>query len=135
MHMNNLKWAIPVTFLCSVLLTAAPSAGAQTPPDNTKANTADRARNAVTADQQKNNAADRELTQHIRQALTADKSLSTYAHNVKVIAQGGQVTLKGPVRSDAEKQSVEAKAIEVAGAGHVKNEMSVAPARKSVAKK
>jgi len=54
---------------------------------------------------------------------------------VKVIAQGGQVTLKGPVRSDAEKQSVEAKAIAVAGAGHVKNEISVAPARKSAAKK
>jgi hyperosmotically inducible protein len=135
MHVNNLKWAIPVTFLCSLLLTTAPSASAQTPPDNTKANSADRAKNAVTADRQKDNAADRQLTQQIRQALTADKSLSTYAHNVKVIAQGGQVTLKGPVRSDAEKQSVEAKAVEVAGAGHVKNEISVAPARKSAAKK
>ena len=60
----------------------------------------------------------------------ADKSLSSYAHNVKVIAQGGQVTLKGPVRSDAEKQSIEAKAVEVAGAGHVTNEMSVAPAKR-----
>jgi len=117
------------------LLSAGPSASAQTPPDNTKANQADRAKNATTADQQKNNVADRELTQRIRQALTADKSLSTYAHNVKVIAQGGQVTLKGPVRSDAEKQTIEAKAIEVAGAGHVKNEMSVAPVRKSDAKK
>ena len=135
MRVNHLKWAIPVTFLCSVLLSAAPSASAQTPPDNTKANSADRAKNSVTADQQKNTVADRELTQHIRQALTADKSLSTYAHNVKVIAQGGQVTLKGPVRSDAEKQSVEAKAVEVAGIGHVKNEMSIAPARKAAAKK
>ena len=57
-----------------------------------------------------------------------DKALSTYAHNVKVIAQDGQVTLKGPVRSDDEKRAVEAKATEVAGAGHVTNEMSVAPA-------
>ena len=28
-----------------------------------------------------------------------DKTLSTCAHNVKVIAQDGQVTLKGPVRT------------------------------------
>ena len=58
-----------------------------------------------------------------------DKALSSYAHNVKVIAQDGQVTLKGPVRSDDEKRVVEAKATEVAGAGHVINEMSVAPTR------
>jgi len=103
------------------------AAQTQTPPDNTKVNTRDRAKGAVTADQQKENPADRDLTQKIRKALMADKSLSSYAHNVKVIAQGGQVTLKGPVRSDAEKQSVEAKAVEVAGAGHVTNEMSVAP--------
>ena len=48
---------------------------------------------------------------------------------MKVIAQDGQVTLKGPVRSDDEKRAVEAKATEVAGAGHVTNQMSVAPAR------
>jgi osmotically-inducible protein OsmY len=134
MHLKNIKLAIAVTFLGSVLLSAAPSDSAQTAPDNTKTNSADRAKTAVTADQQSNNATDRELTQQIRKALTADKSLSSYAHNVKVIAQGGQVTLKGPVRSDAEKQSIEAKAIEVAGAGHVKNEMTVAPARKAPAK-
>ena len=58
-----------------------------------------------------------------------DKALSSYAHNVKVIAQGGQVTLKGPVRSEEEKQNVEAKAVEVAGAGHVTNQMSVAPSK------
>jgi osmotically-inducible protein OsmY len=56
-----------------------------------------------------------------------DKTLSSYAHNVKVIAQNGQVTLKGPVRSEQEKKTVEAKAAEVAGAEHVTNQMSVAP--------
>jgi osmotically-inducible protein OsmY len=102
---------------------------AQTPADNTKVNERDRAKGAATADQQKENAADRDLTQKIRQALMDDKSLSSYAHNVKVIAQGGQVTLKGPVRSDQEKQTVEAKAVAVAGAGHVTNQMSVAPTK------
>jgi len=56
-----------------------------------------------------------------------DKSLSTYAHNVKVIARDGAVTLKGPVRSEEEKQAVEAKAVEVAGQGKVTDEISVAP--------
>ena len=100
---------------------------AQTPQDNTKVNKRDRAQGAATADQQKENASDRTLTQKIRRALMQDKTLSSYAHNVKVIAQDGQITLKGPVRSEGEKQTVEAKAVEVAGAGHVTNQMSVAP--------
>ena len=58
-----------------------------------------------------------------------DKTLSTYAHNVKVIAQDGQVTLKGPVRTEDEKKTVEAKATEVAGAGHVTNQISIAPSK------
>ena len=95
-------------------------------PDNTRANQADRAPDAPTADQQKNNKSDRETAKEIRKALTSDKSLSTYAHNVKVVAQNGTVTLKGPVRSEDEKKAVEAKAAEVAGASNVKNELTVA---------
>ena len=94
--------------------------------DNTKMNKQDRAEGAMTAGQQKMNPADRELTQKIRKAIIADKSLSTYAHNVKVISRDGMVTLKGPVRSDAEKNTIEAKATEVAGAGKVTNEITVA---------
>ena len=94
--------------------------------DNTKTNKHDRAEGAMTADQQKMNPADRELTQKIRKAIMADKALSTYAHNVKVISRDGMVTLKGPVRSDAEKSTIEAKATEVAGAGKVTNEITVA---------
>jgi hyperosmotically inducible periplasmic protein len=101
----------------------------QTPADNTKVNTRDRADNAVTADQQKENPTDRDLAQKIRRSLMNDKALSTYAHNVKIVSQGGQVTLKGPVRSEQEKQSIEAKAVEVAGKGRVVNQMSIAPAK------
>ena len=114
--------------VAGLLFIPALSAGAQTPADNTKVNKADRANGAVTADQQKENAADRDLAKKIRQAVVGDKSLSTYAHNVKIVAQNGQVTLKGPVRSDAEKTSIEAKATEIAGAGKVTNEITVAPA-------
>ena len=56
-----------------------------------------------------------------------DKSLSTYAHNVKIISQNGMVTLKGPVRSEEEKKSIEAKANQVAGEGKVTSELDVKP--------
>jgi hyperosmotically inducible periplasmic protein len=114
--------------LSSVCSLVALPAIAQTPPDNTKANAQDRAKGGVTADQQKENASDREMAQKIRQSLMNDKGLSTYAHNVKVIVRDGQVTLKGPVRSKDERHTVEAKAIEVAGAGHVTNQITIAPA-------
>jgi len=96
------------------------------PPDNTKTNQNDRDANRTTADQQKNNQSDVELARQIRKALVNDKTLSTNAHNVKVIVQGGMVTLKGPVDSPDEKQAVEAKASQVAGADRVTNELQVA---------
>lgn len=122
-----------LALLAATILTAAPAWTAaqtpQAPADNTKVNTRDRAKTAVTADQQKENAADRTTTQNIRKALMKDTSLSSYAHNIKVVTQDGQVTLKGPVRSEEEKKTVEAKAIEVAGEGKVINQITIAPAK------
>ena len=127
MYQQRLRRTVHAIVLTGVCTMIAIPAIAQTPADNTKVNTRDRATGAVTADQQKDNAGDRDLTRKIRQSLMKDKALSSYAHNVKVIAQDGQVTLKGPVRSDDERRTVEAKATEVAGAGHVTNHISVAP--------
>jgi hyperosmotically inducible protein len=106
---------------------AVSPAWAQNPPqpDNTKVNQQDRTQGAATAGQQKENRADRDLTQQIRKLIIADKTLSTYAHNVKIIAQNGTVTIKGPVRSDDEKKAIVAKAEAVAGAGNVSNQLSV----------
>ena len=98
-------------------------------PDNTKVNKADRDKGAVTADQQKETKADRELAQKVRSSLTSDKTLSTYAHNVKVIVRDGVVTLRGPVRSDQEKTAVEEKARLAAGKSKVQSEISIAPER------
>lgn len=82
--------------------------------------------NAPTADQQKNNSADRHLTQQIRKAVVADKSLSTEAHNVKIITQNGMVTLRGQVKSDEEKKAIEQHAVDAAGsASKVNDEISV----------
>jgi len=95
--------------------------------DNSKVNQQDRQPSEPTADQQKNNRSDLEITREIRRSLTQDKSLSPYAHNVKVIAQNGKVTLKGPVRSDDEKSAVLAKAAKVAGQENINDEMTVVP--------
>lgn len=124
------------TVLCTGLLVGSgmaafeqePSAQ-QAPPaaDNTKVNERDRSANEPTADQQKDNRSDRDITQQIRQSIIKDKSLSTYAHNVKIISQQGQVTLKGPVRSEDEKRAVEAKATQIAGEGKVTSELNIKP--------
>ncbi len=95
--------------------------------DNTKVNKRDRDKTEATADRAKDNVNDREIMQKIRKSIVDDKSLSTYAHNVKIVSQHGKVTLKGPVRSDEEKKAVEAKAAEVAGAGNVTNQLTVKP--------
>jgi hyperosmotically inducible periplasmic protein len=94
--------------------------------DNTGVNKRDRNQQEPTADQQKENRSDREITQQIRRSILDDKSLSTNAHNVKIITQNGSVTLKGPVRSEEEKRVVEEKAREVAGAKNVNSEVEVA---------
>jgi osmotically-inducible protein OsmY len=74
------------------------------------------------------NPADRNTTKQIRSAIFKDKSLSTYAHNIKIITQDGKVTLKGPVRTEEEKAGIAAKAAAVVGAENVTNQLEVAPA-------
>jgi hyperosmotically inducible protein len=87
------------------------SAPAATSPDNSANNKSQ----AMTADQQSEASTDRALTQKIRKSIMADKSLSTYGHNVKVITKDGAVTLKGPVPSDDEKQKIGSLASDAAG--------------------
>ena len=120
---------VAVVSLLGTALMAGLAAGQdpQSAPDNTKANKRDRDKGAPTADQQKMNSTDRDLAKRIRSAIMSDKSLSTYAHNVKIVAQDGKVTLKGPVRSEEEKNAIETKATEIAGAGNVMNQLEVAP--------
>ncbi|MGB7731693.1 MAG: BON domain-containing protein [Candidatus Acidiferrum sp.] len=93
----------------------------QQEPDNTSSNK----NQDTTADQQKNNPADRELAQKIRQSISNDKSLSIDAHNVKVIVRNGKVILKGPVQSEDEKKSIVDKASDLAGADNVTNKLTV----------
>ena len=116
----------------SLMAIAASAFAQQTPPDNTRVNK--QKASQPTADQQSNDKTDVAITQKIRQAITDDKDLSTYAHNIKIVTQRGQVTLRGPVRTTNDKKQIEAKAVEVAGAGHVKNEIFIAPSTKGTSK-
>jgi len=112
----------------SVGVLAIASALAQAP-DNTKVNKRDDVKHPVTADQQSNNKADVDLVRKIRREITNDKTMSTYARNVKVITRDGMATLRGPVKSEQEKQAIEAIAKRVAGDGKVDNQLEIAPAK------
>lgn len=105
---------------------AAPASTAA--PDNSKSNKLDSSNTSATAGAQSNHSTDVDLTKRIRQSLIADKSLSTYAHNVKIVTLNGSVTLNGVVRSDEEKNAVEMKATAVAGKDKVTNDLKIAPA-------
>ena len=121
---RELRSGLPGLLLCGIM--AISSSSFSQSPDNSRTNQQDRAGVQPSADQQRTSPADQNLTRQIRRAIVTDKSLSTYAHNVKIISQDGQVTLRGPVRSDEEKRVVEAKATEIAGAGKVINDLQVA---------
>ena len=116
-----------VTFSCCLLALPPPSSRAiaqspsQTAPDNSNQNK----NQQNNADNQSNAASDRHTTAQIRKAIVSDKSLSTYAHNVKIITVNGAVTLKGPVSSEDEKQKVASDAASVVSADKLTNELTV----------
>ncbi|MEP6713950.1 MAG: BON domain-containing protein [Terriglobia bacterium] len=124
------RFLVSATLLGALCAAPAFSQAPGRQPDNTGVNKRDRKAGEPTADQAKNDKSDLQIMKEIRKSIVADKSLSTYAHNVKVIAQNGKVTLKGPVHTDDESKAVESKATEVAGAGNVTNELTVKPAKK-----
>jgi len=94
-------------------------------PDNTAANKADQDTKATTPMDQSNDKEAIEVTASIRRAVLNDKSLSTAAHNVKIVTNGNIVTLRGPVASAAEKERVASLAAKSASGKTVHNELSI----------
>ena len=94
--------------------------------DNSGRNVRDRGGETKTPGDQSESEGDRTITQNIRQAITADDSLSTNAKNVKIVTNDGTVTLRGPVKNEKEKAQIEAKAKQVAGVKRVDNQLEVA---------
>jgi osmotically-inducible protein OsmY len=89
-------------------------------------NARDRASNALTADEQSGAKNDLTLTARVRRAIVKNKSLSTLAHNVKIISRNGEVTLRGPVKTEQEKTTIASEAQAIAGTDRVDNRLEVA---------
>ena len=124
----NLKGvSIAMVVASAAILSVQNTAAEDVKPDNTKVNERDRNANELTAGSQKQNQGDIDITAKIRKMVVDDASLSTYAHNIKIITVDGMVTLKGPVKSDAEKDTVVKHAMHVVDEKHVKNEIEIAP--------
>jgi osmotically-inducible protein OsmY len=119
--MMRLKHAASAATVVLCLAVAASAASAQAP-DNSKQN---KDQTTQTADNQSNAKADRDTTAKIRKDLMADKSLSSYAHNIKIVTVNGSVTLKGPVKSEEEKTKIAQIAGNTVSADKITNEITV----------
>lgn len=93
-------------------------------PDNSAVNERDRAPDAKTAGAQGQGKTDVQLTADIRKQVVKT-DMSTNAHNSKIVTQNGKVTLRGPVKTQKEKDIIGRIAIEVAGADNVDNQLEV----------
>lgn len=93
--------------------------------DNTGMNQRDRSAQMLTPTDQPNDKTDIKLAAAARRAVVRDKTLSMSAHNVKLIAANGVVTLRGPVASADEKAKVEADVHGVAGVSSVDNQLDI----------
>jgi osmotically-inducible protein OsmY len=75
--------------------------------------------------QQSQPAPDSEVRDKIYKAIADDKAIAGYAQTLEVIVSGGMVSLKGSVRSDADKKAIGEKADAIAGAANVMNNLVI----------
>jgi hyperosmotically inducible protein len=123
---------ITVSLLCLSTLSFAAFAAddaTPTPADNSGRNVRDRSGETKTSGDQSNNKADIETTAAIRRAVMQDNSLSTTAKNVKIITADGMVTLRGAVKTEAEKASIAKDAMAAAGQARIDNQIEVKAAK------
>ena len=94
--------------------------------DNTAKNVRDRDDATLTPGDQGNSPTDREITQKIRKTLVSGSNdYSVTAKNVKIITVNGKVTLRGPVKTEAEKMGIVMLARNIAGEGNVEDQLEV----------
>ena len=94
-------------------------------PDNTATNERDRSSETQTSGDQSNSKDDVNTTAAIRRAVVKDNSLSATAKNVKIVTANGTVTLRGPVKTDAEKAKIAKLAESAAGNAKINNQLEV----------
>lgn len=97
-------------------------------PDNTAVNQRDtnrETREPKLPIDQKESRADVDLTAKIRNRVVNTDGLSVNARNAKIITADGKVTLRGPVESQAERDTIERIAREEAGDANVDDQLEV----------
>jgi hyperosmotically inducible protein len=124
-----MKFAYLLAGFCLVAAGCSEQKSPTTPPNsestNTGVNERDRSETAKTPIDQNENQSDIDITANIRKRVV-DTDLSLDAHNVKIITQDRKVTLRGPVKSEAEKKQIEDIARDVAGAENVDSQLEIA---------
>ncbi len=93
--------------------------------DNTARNARDADGTTLTPMDQGESEADRTITQQIRKAVVDHDQLSTNAKNVKIITNEGVVTLRGPVKSEAERSTIASVAQKTGGVKRVDNQLEI----------
>jgi osmotically-inducible protein OsmY len=68
---------------------------------------------------------DGQLAAKIQKAISDDKAVAGYAQTIKIIVSDGLVSLKGSVRSEADKKALGAKADAIAGEKNVMNNLVI----------
>jgi len=116
---------IILTLLCVSVFTLSAIAQDTAAADNTKENERDRSGETTTSGDQSNSQEDVKITAAIRRAVVGDHSLSATAKNVKIITANGLVTLRGPVKNDAEKAKIAELAQSAAGNAKINNQLEV----------
>lgn len=122
-QLSLLSMALAAGLMLVTGLAAAGTTGS--PVENTERNVRDKGGKTLTPEDQPEDKADVKITADVRKAITDDESLSTDAHNVKIITRNGMVTLRGPVNSAAEKTKLQSIAQKTPGVSMVHNELEI----------
>ncbi len=115
---------ITLSLICISILALA-AVAQETKPDNSAKNERDRSGETKTSGDQSNSPQDIKITAAIRRAIVKDDSLTMTAKNVKIITAGGTVTLRGPVKSAAEKTKIEQLATSAASGAKIDNQLEI----------
>jgi hyperosmotically inducible protein len=124
-YLRFLLVAVAATALLCVAEVTSHRLLAQSSSTQAPDNSAQNKNHVETADNQASSKDDRQITAKVRKVIVSDKDLSTYAHNVKVITVHGEVTLKGPVQTEDEKQKIASLASTVVSADKIFNDLTV----------
>jgi hyperosmotically inducible periplasmic protein len=104
-----------------------PDTTANAKPDNTANNHPDRSTSDKTPADQSNSQSDIDITASIRRTIMKADNMSTNAQNCKIITDKGAVTLRGPVKSQGEKDAINKIANDTPGVTSVNNLLEIAP--------